>query len=295
MKKLALGVRVVFVLLFAASFCLSSEIKNRFGPVDNLSRTIYATIPENEIVVLIDHARLAEKQGVMMPASQVIIFANPVVNTPLLEINPVIGLDLPCRMLVYSEAMDGEGVKVIYASANFIRKRHGLDASVDLDAYTAAIKAPLKNVVPGLVEEVGGDGVVSGFGIRYLASPFGFNETIQRLKKGVMAEGNRTWFTIVNYEEEARVLGVTLPQMRLLLFGSPAPGGGVMANFPKLGLDAFCQKVLVYKDGEGVVQVIYNDIVRLAELHYGASIKPHQVVEGWVGETIQQALGGQEQ
>lgn len=290
MKKLVLGVQVVLVLLCSASICFSSEAKSRFGSVDTLSRTIYATIPESEIVVLIDHARLAEEQGVKMPASQVIIYTDPVVNTPLLEINPVIGLDLPFRTLVYSETMDGKGAKVIYASADFIRNRHGIDASVNLDAYTAALRAPLKNVAPEAIEEVGGGGVVPGFGILYLTSPFGFNETIQRLKKGIMAEGDTKWFTIVNYEEGARVLGVALPKMRLLLFGGPAPGGVAMAKFPKLGLDAFCQKVLVYEDGEGRVQVIYNDIVRLAELHYGTSSKPHQVINGRLDKTFKQAL-----
>ncbi|VVS95703.1 DUF302 domain-containing protein [Desulfoluna spongiiphila] len=295
MRTPALSAWVVVGLFGVASVFLSGcksggEPQDRFSAVDKLSLAIDAEIPEKEIVLVIDHSRLAEEKGVEMPASQVTIYTDPGVNTPLLKHNPLVGLDLPFRILVYSEDMQGETAKTVYASADFIRKRHGLDASVSLDAYTEALTNPLAHVPPELVSEVDGEGVTPGYGIQFLSSPFGFEATIERLQKNVMAEGDTKWFTVVDYKEDAKSLGDELPRMKLLLFGGPAPGGMAMAKFPKLGLDAFCQKVLVYENGKEEVQVAYNDIVLFAELHYGNSIKPHHMLNGRLSETFKRAL-----
>ena len=63
-----------------------------------------------------------------------------------------------------------------------------------------------------------------------------------------------------------------------------------MAKFPKLGLDAFCQKLLVYEDDEGKVRVIFNDITKMAELHYGTSAEPHKVINGRLATTFEGAI-----
>ena len=63
-----------------------------------------------------------------------------------------------------------------------------------------------------------------------------------------------------------------------------------MAEYPKLGLDAFCQKLLVYVDSKGAVKVIFNDIVAFAELHYGKSSKPQNVINGRLIKTFSAAV-----
>jgi uncharacterized protein (DUF302 family) len=85
-------------------------------------------------------------------------------------------------------------------------------------------------------------------------------------------------------------LGVALAPAQLLLFGGPAPGGVAMAAFPEIGLDAFCQKLLVYRDEQGTTRVIYNDIAALAELHYGRSAKPHAMLNKRLTTTFFTAL-----
>ncbi|VFQ47116.1 DUF302 domain-containing protein [Desulfoluna butyratoxydans] len=267
-----------------------SEPQTRFSGVDKYSQAIGEKIPEKEIVLMIDHARLAQEQGVDMPASQVTIYNDPKVNTPLLKHSPLIGLDLPFRILVYSDEMQGQTANVLYASADFLRKRHGLDASVSLDEYTQAFTTPLKKLPPDVVSVVDGKGVTLEYGINYLSSPFLLEETIERLKNSIMAEGDTLWFSTINYDEDAKSIGDELPKMKLLLFGGPAAGGAAMAKFPKLGLDAFCQKILVYETEKDGVKVAYNDIVLLAELHYGKSIKPHHVINKRLSTTFKQAL-----
>jgi uncharacterized protein (DUF302 family) len=75
-----------------------------------------------------------------------------------------------------------------------------------------------------------------------------------------------------------------------LLFGGPAPGGVAMRDFPAIGLDAFCQKLLVYQDDTGQTRVIFNDIAAMARLHYGRSAEPHDLLNQRLTETFKTAL-----
>ena len=82
-----------------------------------------------------------------------------------------------------------------------------------------------------------------------------------------MAEGDTLWFGELDYRAEAQAFDIELPRLTLLLFGAPGPGGKAMADFPRMGLDAFCQKVLVHEADDGQVKVYYNSMVGFAELH----------------------------
>jgi uncharacterized protein (DUF302 family) len=63
-----------------------------------------------------------------------------------------------------------------------------------------------------------------------------------------------------------------------------------MAEYPSIGLDAFCQKLLVYADEDDKTIVLYNDIAALAELHYGQSAKPHAMLNKRLTETFTKAI-----
>ncbi len=47
----------------------------------------------------VDHAANAEKAGLSMPATQVLIFGNPKMGTPLMLKSPSIAVDLPLKMM----------------------------------------------------------------------------------------------------------------------------------------------------------------------------------------------------
>jgi len=75
---------------------------------------------------LIDHSGEAEKVGLQMPKTQVLIFGNPKGGTPLMVAAPSIAIDLPLKFLVRE---DGAGALVSYWSAQTLLKRHGLAES----------------------------------------------------------------------------------------------------------------------------------------------------------------------
>lgn len=52
------------------------------------------------VFALIDHAAAAEKAGLSMPPTQVLVFGNPRGGTPLMLAYPDLALDLPVRVLI---------------------------------------------------------------------------------------------------------------------------------------------------------------------------------------------------
>jgi uncharacterized protein (DUF302 family) len=57
-----------------------------------------------QVFAHIDHAGAAQKVGLLLRPTQVLIFGNPQAGTPLMQSQQTIGLDLPLRVLVWEDA-----------------------------------------------------------------------------------------------------------------------------------------------------------------------------------------------
>ena len=76
------------------------------------------------LFALIDHSGEAEKVGLKMPPTKLLIFGNPKGGTPLMLAAPSAAIDLPLKILV---AEDSQGkVWISYNSAEYLKERHGL-------------------------------------------------------------------------------------------------------------------------------------------------------------------------
>jgi uncharacterized protein (DUF302 family) len=76
------------------------------------------------IFAVIDHSGEAEKVGMKMPPTNLLIFGSPKAGTPLMLAAPSIAIDLPLKILVWE---DGQGkVWLSYNSPEYIMKRHGV-------------------------------------------------------------------------------------------------------------------------------------------------------------------------
>jgi uncharacterized protein (DUF302 family) len=70
----------------------------------------------------IDHAAEAQKVGMSLRPTQVLIFGNPQAGTPLMQSQQMIGLDLPLRVLVWE---DGAGkVWLTFRRPEFLARHH---------------------------------------------------------------------------------------------------------------------------------------------------------------------------
>ncbi|WP_374763729.1 DUF302 domain-containing protein [Yunchengibacter salinarum] len=54
-----------------------------------------------KVIATIDHAKGAEKAGMDLRPTTLVIFGNPKVGTPLMQDNQLVGLDLPMKVLVH--------------------------------------------------------------------------------------------------------------------------------------------------------------------------------------------------
>ena len=76
------------------------------------------------LFAMIDHSGEAEKAGMKMPPTKLLIFGNPKAGTPLMLAAPSSAIDLPLKILVRE---DGAGmVWISYNSPAYLAKRHGL-------------------------------------------------------------------------------------------------------------------------------------------------------------------------
>lgn len=76
------------------------------------------------LFALVDHSGEAEKVGMKMPSTKLLIFGSPKAGTPLMLAAPSIAIDLPLKILVWEDAQ--HKVWVSYNSAEYLEKRHGL-------------------------------------------------------------------------------------------------------------------------------------------------------------------------
>ena len=80
------------------------------------------------LFALIDHSGEAEKVGMKMPPTKLLIFGNPKGGTPLMLAAPSVAIDLPLKILVWE---DGQGkVWLSYNSPEYLKERHGLPADL---------------------------------------------------------------------------------------------------------------------------------------------------------------------
>ena len=91
-------------------------------------------------------------------------------------------------------------------------------------------------------------------------------QTVERLKR-VMADRGFTVFNVIDHRGVAERAGVQMPDSKLVMFGKPAVGAGVMVSAPLAALD-IPLKVLVWEDADGAVSVSYNSPSFLAERHH---------------------------
>jgi uncharacterized protein (DUF302 family) len=72
----------------------------------------------------IDHSGEAEKVGLKMRPTQVLIFGSPKAGTPLMVASPTLAIDLPLKALAWEDA-DGT-VWLSYNSPEYLQRRHNV-------------------------------------------------------------------------------------------------------------------------------------------------------------------------
>ena len=76
------------------------------------------------VFALVDHSGEAEKAGMKMPNTKLLIFGNPAGGTPVMLAAPSIAIDLPLKILVREDS--GGKAWISYNSPAYLQERHNV-------------------------------------------------------------------------------------------------------------------------------------------------------------------------
>ena len=82
------------------------------------------------VFIRINHAEGAQKVGIKLRPTELVIFGNPKVGTPLMQCSQSTAIDLPQKALVWE---DSEGqVWLSYNDPNYLVERHGITGCAEV-------------------------------------------------------------------------------------------------------------------------------------------------------------------
>jgi uncharacterized protein (DUF302 family) len=104
-------------------------VRSRHSVDETVQRLQAALIGKGlQVFAVIDHSGEAEKVGLKMRPTKVLIFGSPKGGTPLMVAAPSLAIDLPMKALVAEDA-EGE-IWVTYNSPEYLQERHGVPADL---------------------------------------------------------------------------------------------------------------------------------------------------------------------
>jgi len=104
--------------------------KKSVHTVDETVQKLQAILQAKEVnlFALVDHSGEAEKAGMKMLPTKLLIFGNPKAGTPLMMASPTIAIDLPLKILVAEDAAGA--VWISYNDPAYLQARHNLPANL---------------------------------------------------------------------------------------------------------------------------------------------------------------------
>lgn len=119
----------VLLLLLVAAGSARADGLVRTESKRTVKETVDRLVAEIEkrgikVVARVDHSAAARAAGLELPPTEVLVFGNPKLGTPLMQSNPSIGIDLPMTMLTWQDAAGK--VWIGYNPPETLKTRHAV-------------------------------------------------------------------------------------------------------------------------------------------------------------------------
>ena len=125
---------LVGILLFASIACADSGIISikSFHDVKTTADRLENTLRAKGMTVFIriNHTENAQKVGKSLRPTEVIVFGNPMVGTPLMMCRQSVAIDLPQKALIWED--DTGQVWFSYNDPKYLAKRHEIKECVEV-------------------------------------------------------------------------------------------------------------------------------------------------------------------
>lgn len=98
--------------------------------VDDTVQRLTASIERAgaKVFAVIDHSGEAERVGLALRDTRLVIFGNPAGGTPVMQVAPLAAIDLPLKVLVWAD--DSGVVWMTHLSGSWLADRHGIPPEV---------------------------------------------------------------------------------------------------------------------------------------------------------------------
>jgi len=105
------------------------HLNSPYSVEETLGR-IQSVLTERGLIIfcLVDHSGEAEKAGLEMRPTKLILFGSPKAGTPVMIASPTIAIDLPLKALVWQDA-NGK-VLVSFNSPEYLQRRHNVPSEL---------------------------------------------------------------------------------------------------------------------------------------------------------------------
>jgi len=140
--------RVVIAILLALALPLSAFAADelttqlsKYSVKETVDR-LTAALKDKGItpVARVDHAAAAKAAGLELKPTEVLMFGNPKLGTPLMQTNRHVAIDLPMKVLVWED--DAGKVWIGYTPPSTLKARHKIEGRDDiLKALAGALDA----------------------------------------------------------------------------------------------------------------------------------------------------------
>jgi uncharacterized protein (DUF302 family) len=129
---------VAFALTFSPAAALASDmltiVESKFSVKETADRLAAAIeVKGLKVAARIDHAAGAKAAGLEMPPTEVLMFGNPKLGTPLMMANPQIAIELPMKMVIWQD--QAGKVQLGYTAPDSLKDRYAITGKDE--AFTA--------------------------------------------------------------------------------------------------------------------------------------------------------------
>ena len=144
-KVISIFITTLFISAFAqADTQTDTTVSYSSGTSVNDTADRFEEIAKNKgltVFTRIDHQSNAAGVDLELRPTQVIIFGNPKVGTPLMQCRQSVAIDLPQKVLIHEDAEGG--VWLSYNKPAYLKERHDISACDEVVAKISGVLAKL--------------------------------------------------------------------------------------------------------------------------------------------------------
>jgi uncharacterized protein (DUF302 family) len=139
--RLPIAISIAFALLLPVNAAEELAVKPSKHAVKETLDRLTAALKDKGItpVARVDHAAAAKADGLELRPTEVLLFGNPKLGTPLMQANRHVAIDLPMKVLVWED--EAGKVWIAYAKPESLKARYRIEGRDEvLKTMTGALE-----------------------------------------------------------------------------------------------------------------------------------------------------------